>query len=192
MKADEVWYPKAAELRLPDVPDELRPQVRTFLETVLPLMTTGVIANHCWRTAQNLALAAKGPIAYVEGVATSEKEFHASPHGWNTYGGHRIDLIEEFAWLTGEREKWLYESVKEYDFAGVKYFADKYGLDSFDLTSNRISGDRKSVELMIFGKAAERLLGRISHGKPNLVLDLLRHDLDELGLFNDNSRQFQN
>lgn len=131
------WYPRAADLQLPDVPQELRDQFRRELEPTLRKfnemsfdLKTGVKGGFCWQTSQHLALISNNEesgVGYVEGIwerASNHPWFQksdievssSSAHAWNTYKGYPIDLTAEcYFWnSSGEDTPWLHEPLKEY------------------------------------------------------------------------------
>jgi hypothetical protein len=62
----KVWYPKAADLVLPDVPASERSEVRQILGW---LGKFPIRAGSCWQTAQAITLLTRDSrIQYVEGV----------------------------------------------------------------------------------------------------------------------------
>lgn len=150
----EVWYPKASDLQLPDVPENLRDEVRAVLKRALPLMFArgvSVRANWCWQIAQSLTATAIGDLGYVEGVWTRapgnqlyvpkrDKEDIAA-HAWNSFHGHVIDLMAEFYnWQSsGEDSPWFHEPLKEYSLEELRdsgYFDDQINaIDSLDISS---------------------------------------------------------
>jgi len=179
----EIWYPKASDLQLPDVPENLRPQARSVLERALPPMferDVEIRARNCWQIAQGLTLAADGAIDYVEGVWERSLDNaignpdgkNPEPHAWNSFRGHIIDLVAEFYnWRSsGDDSPWLHEPLKEYTFSDLCSFEDEYecGLDGYDISSiiwleagehYKVKGDINSI---VFQPARDRLLARIN------------------------------
>src|SRR6266446_5634257 len=71
----QVWYPRARDLQLPDIPSSERAEVRQILGW---LGKFPVHAGTCWGTAQAVALVAHDPrVQYVEGVSWNVKRTEA-------------------------------------------------------------------------------------------------------------------
>lgn len=138
----ELWYPKATELKLPNVPEQFRSEVRKYLAPVLRRFSQAgheidiaVKAGECWNTAQCLQVFADDKLKYVEGVWTrspenawwsAEDAADPSPHAWNSYQGYIVDLIAEFYnWnSSGEDSPWLHEPVREYSYAELDSYME--------------------------------------------------------------------
>jgi hypothetical protein len=133
----KIWYPKANDLMLPDVPTaEDRAEVRQALAWLGKLPVRG---GHCWQSSQAVTLLAQDPrVQYVEGVSWNVKQFRAGqyvplfqhdgecpsvcsckplPHAWNSVSvnGHAyvVDLLAEFFnWRFGS--EYLHEPLKVY------------------------------------------------------------------------------
>jgi len=115
----KVWYPRASDLVLPDVPASERSEVRRILSWLGKLPVRG---GTCWQTAQAVTLLSRNPcVQYVEGVyylaesALDEPMSNPYPHAWNLVNGHCVDLLTEFHnWRFGGEDKWLHEPLKVY------------------------------------------------------------------------------
>lgn len=137
----KLWYPSAADLQLPDLPENLRPEARLVLDRALPKMFqhgVGIQSGKCWRIAQALAIAADEELGYVEGVwmrspnnswSNSDDAINPVPHGWNSFHGHIVDLVAEFYnWNSfGEDAPWLHEPLKEYSLQDLRNFEEEFG-----------------------------------------------------------------
>ncbi len=136
-QSTEVWHPSSADLQLPDLPENLRPEARLMLNRALPKIRrrTGVRACACWQIAQALTIAADGELGYVEGVWERAPEnpiagdIAAVPHGWTSFHGHIIDLVAEFYnWRTfGDDAPWLHEPLQEYSLPDLHKFEEEFG-----------------------------------------------------------------
>lgn len=153
----EVWFPKAWDLALPDVPDHAKQSVREHLSKILPLMRygygdrkrLGVRFGECWKIAQNLTVAdGSGRTRYVEGAYASLRECEcgcnecsgertAYAHGWNTVDGYTVDLIVEFfIWQTfGKDAEWFHEPLRDFSREEVDENGETSGIDSWDISS---------------------------------------------------------
>jgi hypothetical protein len=175
-KAD-TWYPTADDLRLPDVPESLRSEVRLLVSRALPLP---VRLHECWKVAQTLTLVTAGSLGYVEGVWECDcDENRCHPHGWNIFKGHVVDLLAEFRMSLGEGV-WKHEPLKEYTFTEVQAFTNKYRFRNCTIARCQWldNGGRKSlpkpdnsyadnehwdyVDRIVFRDARERLMARIN------------------------------
>jgi hypothetical protein len=155
----------AKDLKLPDVPDHAREEIREFLAPLLK--DVPVRDNDCWSIAQKFFLAANSPrVSYVEGVWTHKTHYDkhvrgecdcreyaraASPHAYNFVDGYLVDLNterwtpEEDEWLL---EDWWHEPFKIYTFDEInKFLADRigYGFDGLSIT----------VSIVLEGRAAD-------------------------------------
>lgn len=129
----KVWYPRASDLVLPDVPASERGQVRKILEWLGKFPIRG---GTCWQTAQAVTLTAGDPrVQYCEGVSWNVKRIAGRcvpmfphdgectssicvckplPHAWNTCNGHIVDLQGEFYNWRFPGSEYLHESLKVY------------------------------------------------------------------------------
>ena len=135
----KVWYPRASDLLLPDVPPRDRAEIRkilSFLDGKFP-----VHAGTCWQTAQTLTLLSRDSrVSYVEGVSWNVKQIEVGryvpmfphdgecassvcvcrplPHVWNLVNGHVVDLQGEFYnWRFGS--EYLHEPLKVYSLEDI-------------------------------------------------------------------------
>jgi len=147
----------AKDLKLLDVPEHAREEIRQFLAGFIK--NVPVKDNDCWNIAQKFFLAANSPrVCYVEGAWThkAHRDKHlrqecncneytgdatdAAPHAYNTVDGHIVDLNterwtpEEDEWLLND---WWHEPFKIYTFDEIKKFlADEigFGFDGLSIT----------------------------------------------------------
>jgi hypothetical protein len=143
-----MWYPKASDLKLPDVRADKREQVRARLKPILARLTpVDIILNEadsdvrlavtkgdCWRVHQSLVLTAADPgICYIEGAwqsLTSEKKVYAdpSPHAWTLVDGYIVDLSNEFLIRRdGPREQVEREPLREFTYTEVRQVLEDLG-----------------------------------------------------------------
>jgi hypothetical protein len=123
----EIWYPRASDLVLPDIPAGERAEVRKILSWLGKLPIRG---GECWQTAQAVTLLARDPrVRYVEGVyylAESALDGPMSkpyPHAWNLVNGHCVDLLtESHNWRFGGEDVWLHEPLKVYTLEEIRAF----------------------------------------------------------------------
>jgi hypothetical protein len=141
----EFWHPRSFELKLPDVPESLRPKARKVLTPILRAANEylqekgrGIKGGECWQTAFLVSLLSAhvgGPLVdYCEGVWTRshenkwwgpEDDTKIAPHAWNLFEGHVVDLTAEFyGWNSyGEDAPWLHEPLKVYSPQDVYSYA---------------------------------------------------------------------
>jgi hypothetical protein len=128
----KIWYPKADDLALPDVPSHARSEVRKILGF---LGKFPVRSGTCWQTAKAVTLLSRDPrVEYVEGVSWNVEQIGGRyvpmfrhegecssdvcvckplPHAWNLVNGHVVDLLAEFSnWRFGS--EYLHEPLKVY------------------------------------------------------------------------------
>jgi hypothetical protein len=146
-----IWYPRAHQLQLPDVPREHQVQVRKLLTPALRKMTQAHIpvqGKHCWQIAQALVMAINNPRCnYVEGVWTRPHELddvvcecgenhhkEPAPHAWNTIDGHRVCLVRELYNYNsyGGDGDWLYEPLHEYSHAEINKMVEDGEISGLD------------------------------------------------------------
>jgi hypothetical protein len=191
------WYPTAAELQLPQVPAELREQIRARIAPWLAGLhdydgnRLAVVAGDCWNAAQSFVLTANDPgVLYVEGSweTTGPNKKGPTPvhHGWMTVDGYIVDLMDERFRHAGEwtDEESHYEPLNTYTCEEVQDFYDEVGcweiISVVTCPSIEEQGDEYDDEYFtrindsVFKPATERLEARlIAAGKikPPLVID---------------------
>ena len=154
------WFPIAAELKLPEVPEHARYGVRSFLSGLLGNIP--VENGNCWQVAQQLMLVANSPrVAYVEGCWGHQGHYieHlrgecscavvAAPHGWNLVDGHVVDLMAELKLRIPDQPHpnvWLYELFKVYSPNEFNRYITQVGI---------VDGLSFSVRICIKGFADE-------------------------------------
>jgi len=167
------------ELKLPDVPEQAREDVRAFLA---PLLQHVPVKNgDCWNIAQTLMLAANTPrVGYVEGVWTnpehhrehernecdcecySKEKMFGSPHAWNTVDGYLVDLSVENKFRGWNPEwpldDWWHEPLQKHTHAQFCEYVEDDLLDGCDIASI-LAVDYNSQE-EIFQPASGRLEAR--------------------------------
>ncbi len=114
----KTWFPKASDLPLTHLTEEVAAHIRRRLAPWLGSLP--VRGGNCWEVAQSLVMAAgdDSGVKYVEGVWKRSWELHEPvPHGWVTVDGHRVDLTKEFySWRCGDDE-WVYEPLAEFTYS---------------------------------------------------------------------------
>ncbi len=141
-----VWYPRAHDLLLPDVPVGERVEIRGILSWLGKLPVRG---GTCWQTSQTVTLLARDArVQYVEGAhwntkngaghdgpmseradgtleCTSVCTCKPLPHAWNLVNGHVVDLLAEFHnWRFGG--DWLHEPLKVYTLEDMRAFEKQH------------------------------------------------------------------
>src|SRR5258708_8538155 len=102
----QTYILNAKDLKLPDVPEHAREEVREFVAPFVK--NVPVKDNDCWNIAQKFMVAANSPrVCYVEGCWTHKAHYDkhvrgecdcpeyaraASPHAYNLVDGYLVDL----------------------------------------------------------------------------------------------------
>jgi hypothetical protein len=153
----QVWYPRAHDMALPNVPVELRRDMRLRISpwlTALADAGRGIKVSDCWNVAQGFVVTANDPVVlYVEGVYCDEDEVlvepfvcdcgcnvsHGGPipHGWATVDGQIVDLAAEFLDWRGGPCKRAYEPSAVYTNAQIVE-ANEDDLDSWGVLSRNL------------------------------------------------------
>jgi hypothetical protein len=153
-KSTKVWFPKACDLPLTHIPEDVRSQIRNRLDLWLRRMThaggntqrVGIKGGDCYRVAQALVLTAKDPsVKYVEGMWG-----HGSAHAWATVDGYRVDLINElYIWRDNDNER-LYEPYREFSEAELREaFVEENGYDDETISYYECKNDGVTVSFSI-------------------------------------------
>lgn len=140
----KLWYPKASDLQLPEVPADNREQVRARLEPVLARLSSvesimdgdsvsrlSIKASDCWNVSQSLVLTAKDPdILYVEGAwdfVEKDRYASAAPHGWNLVDGYVVDLSRELYLRQGHAYSVEREPLRQFTHEEVSELLGDFG-----------------------------------------------------------------
>jgi hypothetical protein len=116
MQDAEDWYPTANDLALPDVPWDVREDVREALKFLGPIPIQA--KNESWLIAQAIAQLGDPQVEYVEGLMSAVGEKKVTPGAWNVVNGHIVSLFTEFKNRT-ESKVWMYEPLKTYPLAMI-------------------------------------------------------------------------
>jgi hypothetical protein len=179
--AQQTYILDAKDLKLPDVPEQAREDIREFLTPLLK--NVPVKDNDCWNIAQKFMLAANSArVCYVEGCWThkAHRDRHlrrecdcteytgtatdAAPHAYNTVDGYIVDLNVE-RWTLDEPEsslkEWWHEPFKIYTVDEInKFLSDEigFGLDGLSITVSIVLERRAADFGMTFSdEEVERL-----------------------------------
>src|SRR6266404_5644602 len=133
----------AKDLKLLDVPEHAREDIRRFLA---PLLKDVPVKDHeCWGNAQKLVLAANSPrVSYVEGTLGMWRALgptlEEAPHAWNLVDGHVVDLSVENKFQRW-KSRWFNDSIREpvksFNFDEINRFLAEgigFGFDGMSIT----------------------------------------------------------
>jgi hypothetical protein len=126
----------ASHLKLIDVPDHARENVRAFLAPFLQSILIG--EGECEYTSRLLTQTAKSPrVEYIEGVWSNSRMLAPASHFWNTVDGYVVDLTEEYKLACLERWCAEHEEEKErVDSREVKWLRTPSNAYTFDADSD--------------------------------------------------------
>ena len=162
----EIWFPRAFQLELSDVPPHARAEVRKLIVPALSRMKSAgiaVAAGECFQVAQALTILADSPrCRYVEGAWMRTDDLFTdcdcgdhgpAAHAWNSIDGYRVCLISEFySWRTyGADCDWLYEPLREFSYGDFKRMVDNHELIA-DLSHKFVPDDLLPEHLRLGNK----------------------------------------